>query len=224
MARVNYAYNDRYLLTVSGRYDGSSVLADGHKWSFFPSAALGWRIDQEDFMKDISWINQLKLRFGLGTTGNSAVSAYSTLGNIQSFYVPFGSTLTPAYATNEPYYTSSQVKMANKNLGWEKTTQYNYGVDFSFLNGRINGSMDIYHSNTNDLLLSMTIPTLTGFNSTYANVGKTKNFGVDLSLNLVPIQTKDFEWSSTINAAYQKDEIVELATASRMTFPMPVHW
>ena len=121
-------------------------------------------------------------------------------------YVPFGSTLTPAYATNEPYYTSSQVKMANKNLGWEKTTQYNYGIDFSFLNGRISGSMDIYHSNTNDLLLSMTIPTLTGFNSTYANVGKTKNFGVDLSLNLVPIQTKDFEWSSTINAAYQKDE------------------
>ena len=120
MARINYAYNDRYLLTVSGRYDGSSVLADGHKWSFFPSAALGWRIDQEDFMKDISWINQLKLRFGLGTTGNSAVSAYSTLGNIQSFYVPFGSTLTPAYATNEPYYTSSQVKMANKDLGWGK--------------------------------------------------------------------------------------------------------
>lgn len=94
--------------------------------------------------------------------------------------------------------------MANKDLGWEKTTQYNYGIDFSFLNGRISGSMDIYHSNTNDLLLSMTIPTLTGFNSTYANVGKTKNFGVDLSLNLVPIQTKDFEWSSTINAAYQK--------------------
>ena len=215
MARVNYAYNDRYLLTVSGRYDGSSVLADGHKWSFFPSAALGWRIDQEDFMKDISWINQLKLRFGLGTTGNSAVSAYSTLGNIQSFYVPFGSTLTPAYATNEPYYTSSQVKMANKNLGWEKTTQYNYGIDFSFLNGRISGSMDIYHSNTNDLLLSMTIPTLTGFNSTYANVGKTKNFGVDLSLNLVPIQTKDFEWSSTINAAYQKDEILELANGKQ---------
>ena len=215
MARINYAYNDRYLLTVSGRYDGSSVLADGHKWSFFPSAALGWRIDQEDFMKDISWINQLKLRFGLGTTGNSAVSAYSTLGNIQSFYVPFGSTLTPAYATNEPYYTSSQVKMANKDLGWEKTTQYNYGVDFSFLNGRISGSMDIYHSNTNDLLLSMTIPTLTGFNSTYANVGKTKNFGVDLSLNLVPIQTKDFEWSSTINAAYQKDEIVELANGKQ---------
>jgi len=151
----------------------------------------------------------------LGTTGNSAVSAYSTLGNIQSFYVPFGSTLTPAYATNEPYYTSSQVKMANKDLGWEKTTQYNYGVDFSFLNGRISGSMDIYHSNTNDLLLSMTIPTLTGFNSTYANVGKTKNFGVDLSLNLVPIQTKDFEWSSTINAAYQKDEIVELANGKQ---------
>jgi TonB-linked SusC/RagA family outer membrane protein len=211
MARVNYSFNDRYLLTVSGRWDGASVLAKGNKWAFFPSAALGWRIDQEDFMKDISWLNQLKLRLGVGTTGNAAVSAYSTLGSIQSFYVPFGSTITPAYATNEPYYTSSQVKMANKDLSWEKTTQYNYGLDVSFLNGRISGSIDVYHSRTNDLLLDMTIPTLTGFASTTANVGKTKNFGTDISLSFIPVQTKDFEWVSTVNAAYQKDEIVELS-------------
>lgn len=211
MGRLNYSFNEKYLLTISGRYDGSSVLAKGNKWSFFPSLALGWRLDQEDFMKDIKWVNQLKLRFGVGTTGNAAVGAYSTLGNIQGFYVPFGETLTPAYATNEPYYTSNSVLMANKDLGWEKTTQFNYGVDFSFLNGRIGGTLDIYHSKTNDLLLAMSIPTLTGFASTNANVGKTKNFGVDLSLNVIPVRTRDFEWSSTFNGSYQKDEIVELS-------------
>lgn len=211
MARVNYSYNDRYLLTVSGRYDGSSVLAKGHKWAFFPSAALGWRLDQEDFMKDIAWVNQLKVRVGMGTTGNAAVGPYSTLGEIQGFYVPFGDKLVQAYATNEPYYTNTQVKMSNKELGWEKTTQYNYGLDFSFLNRRVSGAFDFYTSNTNDLLLNMTIPTLTGFNATLANIGKTKNKGVDLSLNLIPVQTKDFEWVSIINTSYQQDEIVELA-------------
>lgn len=211
MARVNYSYKDRYLLTVSGRYDGSSVLAEGHKWDFFPSAALGWRIDQEDFLKDVSWINQLKVRFGLGVTGNAGVGAYGTLGNIQSFFVPFGNKVVQAYATNEPYYSANQVAMANKELGWEKTTQFNYGVDFSFLNGRIHGTLDYYHSNTNDLLLSMRIPTLTGFASTMANVGKTKNHGIDFNLTVVPVKTKNFEWSSTINTSYSKDEIVELS-------------
>lgn len=211
MARVNYSYKDKYLLTVSGRYDGASQLAAGNKWAFFPSAALGWRIDQEEFMKDIDWVSQLKLRVGVGTTGNEAVPAYGTLGNIQAFYVPFGGVLTQAYATNEPYYTSSQVGMANKELTWEKTTQWNYGVDFGFLNGRINGTLDIYHSSTKDLLMSMNIPTLTGFPKINANIGKTKNFGVDLTLNVIPIQTRDFEWSSTLNLSYSKDEIVELS-------------
>nr|WP_239058170.1 TonB-dependent receptor [Bacteroides sp. 214] len=211
MARVNYSYKDRYLLTISGRYDGASQLAKGNKWDFFPSAALGWRIDQEDFLKDVSWISQLKLRLGVGVTGNSNVGAYGTLGNIQAFFVPFGNVLSQAYATNEPYYTKDQVGMSNKKLGWEKTTQFNYGVDFGFLNGRIGGALDIYHSNTNDLLLDMKIPTLTGFSSTVANVGETKNFGIDLSLNLIPVQTRDFEWVSTINASYSKEEIVELS-------------
>ncbi len=211
MARVNYSFDNRYLLTVSGRWDGASVLADGNKWAFFPSAALGWRIDQEQFMQDATWINQLKLRVGFGSTGNAAVGPYQTLGLIQDFFVPFGATGVPAYATNEPYYTSNNVKMANKELGWEITTQYNYGVDFDFFDGRIGGTVDVYHSNTKDLLLNMTIPTLTGFESTLANIGETKNFGVDATLNLVPVRTKDFEWVSNINAAYQKDEIVALA-------------
>lgn len=211
MARVNYSFMDRYLLTLSGRYDGSSVLAEGNKWDFFPSAAVGWRMEQEDFLKDVSWINQLKLRFGVGTTGNSSVSPYGTLGVIGSYWMPFSQGNANVFVTNEPYYSSSQNLMPNKNLGWEKTTQYNYGVDFSFLDGRVGGTMDIYHSHTSDLLMQMGILSLSGYPAIMANIGKTKNFGVDLTLNLIPVRTKDFEWDSDLNLAYQKDEIVELS-------------
>ena len=211
MARINYSFKDRYLLTVSGRYDGSSVLAEGNKWDFFPSAALGWRIDQEDFMKDISWINQLKLRFGMGTTGNAAVDPYGALGVIGAYWMPFSTGNTMIFVTNEPYYSSSSNLMSNKDLSWEKTTQFNYGIDFSFLNGRVGGAIDIYHSTTSDLLMQMTIPSLSGYPAMMANVGQTKNFGVDMTLNLVPVRTKDFEWASDLNLAYQKDEIVELS-------------
>ncbi|MBQ8990291.1 MAG: TonB-dependent receptor [Prevotella sp.] len=212
MARVNYSYKERYLLTVSGRWDGSSVLAEGHKWAFFPSFALGWRMEQESFLKDVNWLDQLKLRFGIGTTGNSSVSAYGTLGTIQSFYMPFSTGNGRILVTNEPFYTNSQVRMANKDLGWEKTTQYNLGIDFSFFRGRINGAIDVYTSRTKDLLMAMNLPSLTGYPSMMANIGETKNKGFDLTLNFIPIQTASgFEWNSTINAAFQKDEIVELA-------------
>ena len=211
MARVNYSFMDRYLLTVSGRWDGSSVLAEGHKWAFFPSFALGWRMEQENFLKNVEWLDQLKLRFGIGTTGNSSVSAYGTLGTIQSFYMPFSTGNERILITNEPYYTNSQVRMANKNLGWEKTTQYNLGIDFSFFRGRINGALDIYTSRTKDLLMAMNLPSLTGYPSIMANIGETKNKGFDFTLNVIPVRVAGFEWSSTVNAAYQKDEIVELA-------------
>ena len=211
MARVNYSFKDRYLLTVSGRYDGASVLAEGNKWSFFPSMAIGWRMEQESFLKDVNWLDQLKLRFGVGTTGNASVGAYGTLGTIQSFYMPFSTANERILITNEPYYTNNQTRMANKDLGWERTTQYNLGVDFSFLRGRINGSLDFYTSRTKDLLLQQSLPSLTGYPSMMANIGETKNKGFDLTLNVIPIRVAGFEWSSTINAAYQKDEIVELA-------------
>ena len=216
MGRVNYTFDEKYLLTLSGRYDGSSVLASGHKWSFFPSAALGWRIDSEDFMKSQTLFDQLKLRLGYGSTGNAAVSAYKTFGSIQSFYVPFGgSTNALAYATNEPFVTATQVSMANQNLGWETTTQYNLGVDFSIYKGRISGSVDLYQSRTTDLLMDMNISTLTGYPKTTANVGITGNKGVDITLNAIPVKTKEFTWNLNVNAAYQKDEIIELANGKQ---------
>ena len=213
MVRLNYGFNERYLLTVSGRWDGASQLAEGHKWDFFPSAALAWRMNQEEFLKDVSWLNNLKLRVGMGTTGNAAVDPYATKGDITSIYLPFnGMSNQIGYTTNEPYYMKDQLTMSNPNLGWEKTTQYNLGIDFGFLNNRINGSIETYISNTNNLLMKMAIPTLTGFPSTYANVGKTSNRGVELTLNLIPVQTKSgFTWESNFNIAWQKDEVKELA-------------
>jgi TonB-linked SusC/RagA family outer membrane protein len=212
MGRLNYSFNDRYLLTLSGRWDGASQLAEGHKWAFFPSAAIGWRITQESFMQNVDWVNQLKLRVGVGSTGNSAVDPYSTKGGIQSFFVPFGGADNlQGFSAYEPNYTGDAKKMANKELSWETTTQFNFGIDFVFLNGRIGGTLDLYKSKTEDLLMDMTIPTLSGYPSTFANVGETKNHGVDITLNTVNVRTRDFEWLTNLSAAWQKDEVVSLA-------------
>ena len=211
MARVNYSLKDRYLLTASGRWDGASVLAEGNKWAFFPSAALGWRMEQEEWMKDVSWLDQLKLRVGFGATGNSAVGSYGTLGAISSYWMPFSTGNANILVTNEPYYTSGSNAKPNKKLGWEKTTQWNYGIDFSFLGGRLGGTIDFYHSNTTDLLLRMALPTLSGYPAQMANIGETKNKGVDITINAIPVKVAGFEWSTNFTAGLQKDEIVELA-------------
>ncbi|MBQ1664781.1 MAG: TonB-dependent receptor [Bacteroidaceae bacterium] len=213
MIRLNYGFNERYLITASGRWDGASQLADGHKWDFFPSTALAWRASEEEFIKNINWISNLKVRLGVGVTGNAAVSPYETKGDITSIFLPFnGMGNVIGYTTNEPYYTNSQLAMANPELGWEKTTQWNLGLDFGFLNSRIWGSLEFYWSRTNDVIMQTNIPTLTGFPFTYANVGKTKNHGVEITLNALPVKLSNgFKWETSFNAAYQKDEIVELA-------------
>lgn len=206
MGRLNYSYKDKYLLTVSAREDGSSVLAEGHKFSWFPSAALAWRIDNEKFM-NVRWINNLKLRLGAGVTGNSAVDPYATQGGITSLFYPF---YTSSVAGSIPGTT-----FANKALGWEKTTQYNLGVDYAFFNHRISGSIDVYTSTTSDLLLQKTLPSVTGYLNTLANIGKTSNKGVDISITTMNISKKDLKWSTTINASWQKDNIVELANGNQ---------
>lgn len=213
LARFNYGYDSRYLLTVSGRWDGASQLSEGHKWDFFPSTALAWRINKESFMKDVSWVDNLKLRLGFGTVGNSSIAAYSTIGSITGIYLPFnGMANELGYTTNEPYYQSELNPMANQALGWEKTTQYNVGIDFGFFNSRISGTLEMYKSYTNDLILPVQIPPLTGYNRTFANIGKTSNKGVELTLNLIPVQTASgFTWESNLNGAWQKDKIEELA-------------
>ncbi len=205
MGRLNYSFNQKYLLTATGRWDGASQLADGNKWSFFPSLSLGWRIEQEEFMKDINWIDQMKLRLGYGKTGNSAVNPYTTKGAINDVTTAFGSSVVIGYTTTND--------LSNFELGWEVTEQFNPGLDFAFFKGRLNGVIDVYFSNTDDLIMNMSIPSVSGYTSTLANVGKTKNKGIDFTLNTVNIRNRNFSWETGINAAWNQNEIVELMRA-----------
>ena len=173
MGRVNYNYLGRYLLTVSARYDGSSRLADGHKWVLFPSAALAWRISDEKFMKNIKWLDNLKLRVGYGKTGNSSVDPYQTRGTLSKVYYVYnnGKDEVLGYAPK---------KMANKLLTWETTEQYNLGLDFGFLKNRIYGSIDLYLQKTYDLLLERQLPVVSGFSNIVSNIGRTQNKGIEI--------------------------------------------
>ncbi|HYM93053.1 MAG TPA: SusC/RagA family TonB-linked outer membrane protein, partial [Chitinophagaceae bacterium] len=206
MGRINYNYRNKYLVTVSAREDGSSVLAAGHKYSWFPSAALAWVITKEKFM-NVNWINDLKLRIGAGVTGNSAIAAYATQGGVTSLFYPF-------LATNVSGSIPNSV-LANQNLGWEKTTQYNVGIDFILLNRRVSGSIDLYKSNTSDLLLRESLVSVTGYTATYANVGKTANKGIDITITTTNIKQPNLTWTTTLNAAWQKDRIVSLTNGTQ---------
>src|SRR5436190_5144452 len=177
MARLNYSFKDKYLLTVSARQDGSSVLAEGHKYEWFPSAAVAWRVSKEGFMNNVGWINDLKLRLGVGVTGNSSIGAYATQGAITSLFYPFYTTSSAGSIPN--------TVLANQGLGWEKTTQYNIGVDFSMFKNRVSGSVDVYTSNTTDLLMRRSLPPVTGYTATFDNVGETANTGVDITLTTI---------------------------------------
>lgn len=169
MARVNYSLMDRYLLTLTGRWDGASMLAVGNKWDFFPSAALAWKVNEEDFMKDLTWLNTLKFRVGYGVTGNAAIKPYQTGGSMVSQYAnkPFGQ---GAISSNTVGAKASV--LPNLDLGWEKTASTNIGIDFGFLNNRINGSVEYYIAKTSDLLLNRSIPVMTGYTQILSNVGK----------------------------------------------------
>ena len=210
MARLNYSLNDKYLLTVSARRDGASMLAEGHKYSWFPSMALAWKVNNEDFMKNATWVNDFKLRFGVGVTGNSAINPYATQGATIPLFYPFSTTTTAITPGTIPPAT-----FANESVGWEKTTQYNLGIDFSVLNRRISGSLDVYKSKTTDLLMQMSVPTVNGFTNTYSNVGETSNKGFDLSLTTVNISTRDLSWTTNTSISWQKDKITTLANGKQ---------
>lgn len=202
MFRANYIYADKYYLSASVRYDGSSKLASGHKWGAFPSVALAWRVTQEDFMRNLSWVNNLKLRLSYGQTGNDNVSPYQTQGSISNvLYYTFGNSTNTAYVPNN---------LRNLDLGWERTSEVNVGVDFGFLKDRISGSVDYYNRLTSDLIMNKTIPSTTGYTSVKANVGSVRNSGVEVLLNTENIRTSDFSWVTQLNFAYNRNEIVDL--------------
>jgi len=201
MGRINYSLNNKYLLTATGRWDGASVLAAGHKYDFFPSVALAWKLEEEGIIKSLAWIDQLKVRYGWGITGNSSVSAYSTSGSIGN----------AAYVFDETQYTGyKSSSMPNVALGWEKTAQHNIGLDFAVLANRLSGTLEFYKANTSDLLLSRSIPPVLGYNSILANIGKTSNKGIEIAISSLNIKNKDFSWRTELTWNRNTEKIVEL--------------
>ncbi|REA61548.1 hypothetical protein DSL64_11295 [Dyadobacter luteus] len=202
--RVNYKFKDRYLLTASLRSDGASVLADGHKWAYFPSVAAAWRIMEEPFLSGSgNTLSDLKLRVSYGVSGNSAIAAYQTQGGLSR--VAFSFDETPAFG----YWPKL---LANKNLSWEKTGTVNFALDFGFFANRIVGSVDAYQTNTKDLLMDRILPSLTGFSTTVDNVGKTKTRGIDVIVSTRNYASNKFTWTTDINFATFKEQIVALST------------
>jgi len=202
--RLNYAFKGKYLLSLTGRSDGSSKLSPGNKWAFFPSVAGAWRISDETFMKSQTFLNDLKLRVSYGVAGNDAVDPYSTASYLTKIPFSYDDTnAAMAYAIGD--------QTGNKELKWELSTTKNIGIDFGIIAGKVSGSIDYYDTKTKDLLLQRSLPTSSGVSSVVQNIGKTRNRGIEIGINTTNITTADFRWTSNIVYSRNKEEIVELA-------------
>lgn len=204
-ARVSYAYDNRYNLLVSVRREGSSKFGDNNKWGTFPSASLGWTISNEKFMEGITWLNNLKLRAGFGITGVIPNNSYISLTKYtygSSYYYSDGKWLPGLSVSSNP----------NPDLRWEKSTEFNVGLDWSVLDNRLGGSIDVYNKKTTDLLFLYTVPTPPNlFNSTLANAGSVRNQGIEVAVNAVPVRTKDFEWKTVVTVSANKNKLLSLS-------------
>jgi TonB-linked SusC/RagA family outer membrane protein len=208
MARLNYAFADKYLLTATVRRDGASVLAPGHQYYTYPALGAGWNIMNERFMAPVTLLNSLKLRGGWGITSNQGVSPYSTLGLLSTSGYNFGQA-TSGY---EPAYLVTQ--LANPQLHWESTAQTNIGIDFGMLNNRITGSIDWYSQHTKDILLVETLPASNGASSITTNLGKTTDKGLEINLSTVNIKSASgFTWSTDFNFSFNREKITFLTNA-----------
>ena len=214
LARANLSFlQGRYLLTASIRGDGSSKFKKGNQWAYFPAATVAWRLEQEEFIKDHSWINQLKLRAGYGETGSQSIDPYSTFSSYGTQFTntPQGAEKPAQGATGSGDKLIGLVvdKMENDGLKWERTVSYNVGVDFSFFQDRIGGTVDLYSKKTKDLLIQRDLPPSTGYKSMTINQGSLRNNGLEVSLHGDIIRTKDFTWSLSGNIAFNRPEILD---------------
>jgi len=208
MGRAMYEYDNRYMLTATFRSDGSSRLAEGYKWNSYPAVSAGWNLANESFMDEVSWMNLLKLRVGYGETSNQSIAPYSTLGQLSTRPYNFG---PDNYAVG--YYVS---ELPNSQLGWEYSTTYNFGVDFTLFNYRLTGTAEYYITNTNDILLGVGLPATSGVGSYTANIGETQNKGFEISLNGVIIDNPNgFNWEAGFNLYANQNELVALASGQQ---------
>ena len=202
LGRINYDYKNRYLLTASFRYDGTSRFSDDNKYAFFPSVALAWRISEEPFMKRFENVSDLKLRVGYGQLGNQGIKNYQTiLTLIAGGAAVFGNSLAQGVV---------EARLPNAGLKWETTAETNLGVDFGLFNNRITGSLDFYIRDTKDQLFDKPLPSAIGFSNVKVNAGKVRNSGIDFTLNTVNIDKKNWGWESSLNLSLLKNEVKEL--------------
>ena len=198
--RTNYSLLNRYLFTVTGRYDGSSRFGSGNKYAFFPSAAFGWRIIEESFMSSAEFISNLKLRASYGLTGSQEIGTFQSLAALGNDQLAFGENVTVGYFPT---------RFANQDLKWETTRQLDVGLDFGFLQDRISATVDYYYKRTQDLLLNVPVPLSTGFRSTLKNIGELENRGLEFSLNSVNVTGK-FSWETSFNYSINRQKVLDL--------------
>ena len=200
--RLNYSIDDKYLFTFTGRYDGSSKLAVGHEWAFFPSAAFAWKASEENFLQDVDWLSNLKLRLSYGESGNDNVAQpYQSLAFLNGADYVYGS----------DHLNGVQVAgLANYDLTWERSKEYNFGLDLGILNNRVRLGLEVYNKKTVDAILGKTLSAITGYSTAIGNYGSVSNKGVEITLNTTNVQTQNFKWTTSLNYARNQNEILEL--------------
>lgn len=201
LGRINYAYKGKYLLTVTGRYDGSSKFGKDNKFAFFPSGALSWRVSEEDFMQSAKAISNLKLRLSYGASGNQAIDPYQTLARLNNVGVVFDNQLNTGFV---------QQGLENSSLKWETTYQFDAGIDFGLFDERIRITADYYDKRTRDLLLNVTLPSSSGFGSVLQNVGAVGNKGFEFELTTKNIVTPSFNWTSGLTFSHNTTKVLDL--------------
>lgn len=216
LARVNYSLKSRYLFTASVRADGSSKFPADNRWGIFPSAAFAWRMKEENFLRNVDVISDFKFRFSWGITGNNRVGDYAYFTAIDySDHFAHGNQ-TPSSATGVSQYN-------NNGLSWEKTEQINIGLDYGMFDNRVMLTADVYRKTTRDLLLNAYVPYSTGVGSALLNVGSVRNDGVEITLETLNVQGRDFKWSSSFNISFNRNEVLELAN-NQTAFTTSLKW
>lgn len=203
MARLSYTYNNKYSITGTVRRDGYSAFSKNKKWGVFPSVGINWNVSREGFMNEVHFVNNLALRASYGSNGNQSISAYSTLANINT---------DKYFFAKDNSYTVTQYisSFANNDLGWESTTGLNMGLDFSCLNNRLSGSVDVYRTKTNNLMFKLALPAASGKSSLISNIGEIQNRGVELNLHSINLEKGDFKWSSDFAFSLNRNKVVTI--------------
>jgi TonB-dependent starch-binding outer membrane protein SusC len=206
--RMNYNYNQRYLATFTMRADGSSKFGINNKWGYFPSASFAWRASEENFIKELNAFSNLKLRLSYGSAGNNRIGTFRSLSRMSSSWQPFENSTTVSYFSSQ---------LPNPDLKWETNVSANLGLDMGFFDQKLQIVVDMYNNQTQNLLLESKVPLLSGYASTIKNVGKTQNRGLEVTINTMNINTKDFRWETSFNFSTNKNKVLQLTAADYFT-------